>query len=277
MEDLIPPKRGEVVALAALVGVLVSVAIASPPSQMAAKDEFFPLSLGNSWVYEAVFDNRHYRVTQTVVREEIVTEQRKVAYVVRENYEPMDGRSPQAFSTVAYVTKEGFLYRYPWLDSEGERIWSIVPGEKKETLFPSNLSSSWPKGYRVLAGGIAEKLFPNPFTGEAEWESPLLSLSPTLPGTPPGTLLSARFRVRIDLDEIEVGAGTFRNCLRVEAVAEYPRRTEKPIILHYIDWYARGVGLVKGMCTEENGTSSTRASTELLAVRLHAPAKQPKS
>ena len=67
---------------------------------------------------------------------------------------------------------------------------------------------------------------------------------------------------------VQVPAGSFRNCLRVETLTTSrvvdPRQKTTEFTLHFVEWYARGVGLVKAVSSEGAGTP-IKSVTELLS------------
>ena len=228
-----------------VLGALARVLTApSPPGRA----NFFPLALHNTWTHEVKFSggDYHYHMTETVIRDDFPLLD-GVSYIVAEEYEPLTDRAPEAKSTVAYLRKDGFLLRYPWLDSEQDKVWDTNLGE-----------------------GI-ERILPSPYTGERSWDAGLQTKAWPLEG---GQEVTASAHARIDPGAVRVPAGTFRNCLRVETrttsrVAD-PRRKTTEFHLYYTEWYARGVGLVKAISSEGAGTP-VKSVTELVSYRIHPP------
>ena len=228
-----------------VLGALTRVLTAPSP---AGRTSFFPLALHNTWTHEVKFSggDYHYYMTETVIRDDFPLLD-GVSYIVAEEYEPLTDRAPEAKSTVAYLRKDGFLLRYPWLDSEHDTVWDTNLGE-----------------------GI-ERILPSPYTEERSWEAGLQTKAWPLEG---GQNVTASAHARIDPVAVRVPAGTFRNCLRVETtttsrVAD-PRRKTAVFHLHYTEWYARGVGLVKAISSEGAGTP-VKSVTELVSYRIHTP------
>ena len=226
-----------------VLGALLSVLTGPSPAERAS---FFPLALHNTWTHEVKFSggDYHYYMTETVIRDDFPLLD-GVSYIVAEEYEPLTDRAPEAKSTVAYLRKDGFLLRYPWLDSERDMVWDTNLGE-----------------------GI-ERILPSPYTEERSWDAGLQTKAWPLEG---GQNVTASAHARIDPVAVRVPAGTFRNCLRVEThttsrVAD-PRRKTTEFHLHYTEWYARGVGLVKAISSEGAGTP-VKSVTELLSYRVY--------
>ncbi len=233
-----------------LIALLVLVALPSaltvPPP--AGRTSFFPLALHNTWTHEVTFSggDYHYYMTETVIRDDFPL-LGGVSYIVAEDYDPLTDRAPEAKSTVAYMRKNGFLLRYPWLDSEHDTVWDTNLGE-----------------------GV-ERILPSPYTGERSWNAGLQTHAWPLEG---GQQVTASARARIDPAAVQVPAGTFRNCLRVETrttsrVAD-PRHETTEFHLHHTEWYARGVGLVKAISSEGAGTP-VKSVTELVSYQVYPP------
>lgn len=209
--------------------------------------DFFPLALRNTWTYEIRFSggDYHYYMTGTVIKDNLQLKEGK-AFVVAEEYEPLTKRAPRAKSTVAYFRKDGFLHRYPWLDSEGNKVWDTQLGEGSE---------------RVL---------PNPYLHDVTWQ---VALKNKMWSSGTATQeVRASSRASIDPQEIHMPAGVFRGCLRVETITDSQsiHLAQKTLVYHlrYVEWYASGVGLVKALCDEGKGTE-VKSVTELLSYKVH--------
>ncbi len=206
--------------------------------------DFFPLTMHNTWKHEVTFSggDYHYYMIGTVIK----NNWRLLggsSFVVAEEYEPLTKRAPEARSTVAYFYKDGFLFRYPWLDSDGDRIWDTQLGQGLDQVMPS------------------------PFVKKANWQMQMDNQVMTKGGKNRSSAAAW-----IDPSEIQVPAGKFRNCLRVETVTTSvvpdPRKETSEFSLFYVEWYARGVGLVKAVSSEGEGTP-VKSVTELLSYTIH--------
>lgn len=238
--------------LKTLVAVLLAgglTAALTRPDGSAARP-FFPLALHNTWTHEVKFSggDYHYFMTETVTRDDFALAQ-SVSYVVEEEYEPLTDRAPRARSTVAYFRKDGFLHRYPWLDSEDGRVWDTA-----------------------LGAGV-ERLLPSPFTGAVEWQVATRTHAWPMEG---GQRMRAAASARLDPTEVRVPAGRFRDCLRVETTVVNsfldPAGEAVDFTLFYVEWYARGVGLVKATSSGGEGTP-IKSVTELVSYEVH-PSKR---
>lgn len=224
----------------------LATALAPPPPMRGA--EFFPLAMHNTWTHEVKFSggDYHYYMTGTVIKDDFQLNKGK-SFVVAEEYEPLTQRAPRAKSTVAYFHKEGFLHRYPWLDSENNEVWDIQLGEGSERILPS------PYLHNVTWQVTLENKM---------WSSGTASQE-----------VRAMSRANIDPQEIRVPAGAFHGCLRVETMTDsqslgYLAGKTLVYRLRYVEWYASGVGLVKALCDEGEGTE-IKSVTELLSYRIY--------
>jgi len=235
------------VVLAALSLVAAAIfTVLDPPPPMSRAD-FFPLAMHNTWTHEIKFSggDYHYYMTGTVIKDDHRLKEGK-AFVVAEEYEPLTNRAPEAKSTVAYFRKDGFLYRYPWLDSQSDKVWDIQLGQGSERILPS------------------------PYLREVTWQSALennMWASDTA-----SREIGSSSRAGIDPQEVRVPAGIFRNCLRVETITNdqsiHWGREIQTYRLRYVEWYASGVGLVKALSDEGEGTE-IKSVTELLSYKVH--------
>ena len=218
--------------ISALLLVTVALAFIMTPSSPAAT-EFFPLAKNNRWKHLVVFSGGDYiyYMTETVIDDGLPLSDQK-SFVVLEKYEPLTETAPEATSTVAYFRKDGFWHRYPWLDSDGSRVWDTKLGQGTEQVLPS------------------------PYVGEAAWPAMLEADVWPLSGRQHSSSLAT---ARIDPEEVRVVGGVFRNCLRVETVTanQLPDPKTRKLTtfdLHHTEWYAPGVGLVRAISDEGEGT-----------------------
>jgi hypothetical protein len=237
--------RGFAVASTVILGVWALATALVPPPPMSGTD-FFPLAIHNSWTHLVIFSGGDYLyyMKGTVVKEDLPLFGGKV-YVVQEEYEPLTTTAPEATSTVAYFRRDGFLHRYPWLDSDGEKIWD------------------------TKLGGGTEQLLPSPYFGDTQWQMRLQTNAWPMNG---GQTMAASVKASIDPEEVRVVAGVFRHCLRVETISTHqfldPNSRVKSYQLHHVEWYAPGVGLVRAISSEGEGTP-IKSVTELVSYNVH--------
>jgi hypothetical protein len=224
-----------------LIIAAVALAFTLAPTSPAAL-EFFPLAKNNRWKHLVVFSGGDYiyYMTETVVDDGLQLSDGK-SFVVSEEYEPLTTTAPEAKSTVAYFRKDGFLHRYPWLDSNGAKVWDTKLGEG------------------------AEQILPSPYVGELTWPVMLKADVWPLSGRQHSSSVAS---ARIDPEEVWVAGGVFRNCLRIETITanQLPDPKTKKLTtfdLHHVEWYAPGVGLVRAISSEGEGTP-IKSVTELV-------------
>lgn len=223
----------------ALAVVWLLITLFTQPSPL-AKTNYFPLALHNSWTHLVTFSGDYlYYMTETVIKDDMPLLE-EISYVVAEEYEPLTTASPEAKSTVAYFHKDGFLHRYPWLDSDGKKIWDTKLGEGSEQILPL------------------------PYLGKTTWQIGMQTNAWPLNG---GQTMTASAKAWIDPEEVRVPAGVFQNCLRVETISANHyvdnNNESKGYRLHHIEWYADGVGLVRAISNEGEGTP-IKSLTELV-------------
>jgi len=219
-------------ALAVFILLVVAFAFTRTPTAPTAPD-FFPLAKNNRWKHLVVFSGGDYiyYMTETVVDDGMQLSDKK-SFVVAEEYEPLTETAPEAKSTVAYFRQDGFLHRYPWLDSDGTKVWDTKLGEG------------------------AEQILPSPYIGELTWPVMLKADVWPLSGRQHSSSIAT---ARIDPEEVRVVGGVFRNCLRIETITanQLPDPKTKKLTtfdLHHAEWYAPGVGLVRAISDEGEGT-----------------------
>ena len=233
--------------IAAIFLVAVALALALTPKSPAVID-FFPLAKNNRWKHLVVFAGGDYiyYMTETVVDDGLQLPDGK-SFVVSEEYEPLTTTAPEAKSTVAYFHKDGYLHRYPWLDSDGVKIWDTKLGEG------------------------AEQILPSPYISEITWPVMLKADVWPLSGRQHSSSIAS---ARIDPEEVWVAGGVFRNCLRIETITanQLPDPKTKKLTsydLHHTEWYAPGVGLVRAISDEGEGTP-IKSVTELVEYIVNA-------
>jgi hypothetical protein len=196
------------------------------------RTDFFPLHDEDLWIYGVAQPLRNLRTRMTVrVRgERYIEPLRRHCLLVDETYGAPDAAlaarsemGDQQVHPIAYCRKDGFLYRALSLEYAGGEVREIGLGSAEERFLPDSLVTN------------------------AAWES--VTTAYDLGG---GTGYGVRQRhnaVR-EARPVEVPAGRFSGCVRVETVAIHGGRHEgrnesNPIVLYYADWYAPNIGLVR--------------------------------
>ena len=215
--------------------------------------DFFPLHAEDMWVYGVTQPLRNVRTRMTVrVRgERYIHSIGRQCRLVDETYGGADaamaaaaGQAPDTqVHPIAYCRKDGYLYRALSLEYHGDDVREVGLGSAEERFLPAAL------------------------TGNAAWES--VTTAYDLGG---GTGYGVRQTHHALLEDavIEVPAGRFSGCLRVETVATHGgqyhgTRDSDPIVLYYADWYAPNVGLVRTIQSDRPGYGPPLAQIELLA------------
>lgn len=229
------------ITIAAILLVTVALAFTLTPKSLEPKD-FFPLAKNNSWKHLVVFSGGDYiyYMTETVIDDEMPLSDQQ-SFVVSEKYEPLSETAPEAVSTVAYFRKDGFLHRYPWLDTDGRRVWDTKLGQG------------------------AEQILPSPYLEEITWPVMLKADVWPLTGRQHSSSIAS---ARIETEDVWVVGGVFRNCLRIETITanQVPNPKNKKLTtfdLRHTEWYAPGVGLVRAISDEGEGTP-IKSVTELV-------------
>jgi len=198
--------------------VFLSLAIAGCGFARSPREDessYFPMSSRRVWEYQlrGFGEDGVWPVTVRSHGPSFVPELGRVATIFDEEY-------PDAVVPVAFFLAEGFLQseiglRYH-LERRVERL-PIAAQPMRVMPMPPRVGMRWAYSERVFRGGGRQLGL------DIEWS---------------GSVSRA--------ESIDVPAGRFRDCLRVESVAVH--RLPDGATLHefrYVDWYAPNVGLVK--------------------------------
>jgi hypothetical protein len=201
---------------------------------------FFPLRPGFTWTYRVV---EHEPATTFILRDRVLGASRlhRGADVSQVESE-YSGRTGILDSSIRYVPEHGYLTRQ-LIINKGSWMTS-------ETSF------------------IPQRLEP-----DLTWSNSLVPF-----GQQPGTFhIAQTHRTFFDARTIEVPAGHFAGCIRIETTALYQSSFQgnPPLQLHYIDWYAPHVGLVKTLVEHSGLFGSEAARIELLSFGYAAPKTLP--
>lgn len=242
-------------ACAGVVAGLLTVAAGCTRRGGEAQNDFFPLHAEDTWVYEVAqpLRNIHTRMTVRVRDERFIRALGRRCRLVEESYAALAGDKaigPLAGATdqpevypIAYCRKDGFLYRAMSLEYRGSEVREIGLGSSEERFLPDGLTSS------------------------LTWDS--LTTAYDLGGGN-GYGVRQSHRAALELDVIEVPAGRFNGCVRVDTVALHSGRRQSqydadPIVLYYSDWYAPKVGLVRTIQSDRPEGLPRLAQIDLLA------------
>ncbi len=215
--------------------------------------DFFPLHDEDVWIYKVVqpLRNLNTRMTVRARGERFIQALGRPCRLVDETYGGADAAmvaaqgetQDQQVHPIAYCRKDGFLYRALSLEYAGGEVREVGLGSGEERFLPDGLESN-------LA-----------------WDSVTTAYDL---GGGNGYGVRQQHRAVPEPSVIEVPAGRFSGCVRVETVAVHGGRHEgkndsNPIVLYYSDWYAPNVGLVRTIQSDRPGEGPPLAQIELLA------------
>ena len=222
--------RAVLISIIAL-GALWTVGCKSGTASVPAGANYFPLSPNSSWTYQidSKSQNTQYQITDQVVGMKYVPALKVSGLVVDESYSlSRGGKRP-----LVYYSKDGYLARLSALDYDQGAITTPAWGRSEEAQF------------------LPLQLAPN-----LTWNNTIY---------PYGQLSGAFHIVQThqtfaEAGEVNVPAGHFAGCIRVETQAHYEggayATNKQDLKLKYTDWYAPNVGLIKTVAVEANQKGS---------------------
>jgi len=203
------------------------------PFDPASAASFFPLNPGSTWTYRVI--DEELKTSQVFTDRAIGQEQSDSAMdgnrVVAESSAGESGRN----LTILYKIEDGYVTR-------------LIPfGDGSQTL--SKEQEFVP---RLLKPGLT-------------WSNSVLPFG----SLPEGFQLMQTHRTSLENGAIQVPAGNFANCIRIETETLYKGNSSakavSPRRLKYVDWYAPNVGLIKTQVSETGFFGSEVARVELLS------------
>ncbi len=209
-----------------------------------ATADFFPLTPSSHWEYLVIrrTEGSPLRFVATVSPEEFKGPNGRGCRVVDEHYgdRPTDERTP-----IVYCTEGGFLHRVMSLEYRGATLADngLRSGELK--FLPVNLASMH------------------------TWEG-LTSAYQLSDGS--GFEVRQLHQVYDQPEPVEVPAGRFEHCARVETTAIHSATAPDGsavgprLVYYYSDWYAPGVGLVR--TEQRSATAEVLATVELVGYQI---------
>jgi len=231
-----------------LVGLLATLALGCAATvkrdRVLPSADFFPLTPSSHWEYlvSRKTDGTPLRFVATVRPDEFMGPNGHGCRIVDERYgdRPTGERTP-----IVYCTEGGFLHRVMSLEYRGESLEDngLRSGELK--FLPVNLASAH------------------------SWEGHTNAYK-----LPDGSGFEVRqlHQVYLQSEPVEVPAGRFEHCVRVETTAIHSATAPDGspvgprIVYYYSDWYAPGVGLIR---TEQRSTTAeVLATVELVGYQV---------
>ena len=227
--------------------------LACTHSSREAAPNFFPLHAGDTWVYDVTrpLRNEHTRMTMRVRGERYLPSLGRRCRLVDETYSAEDAAfggpavssgKPEVYP-VAYCRMNGFLSRALSLEYHGSEVRDAGLGSSEERFLPDAFGNrlAWDSVTTAydLGGGSGYGV------QQTHWIVP-----------EPGA--------------VEVPAGRFAGCVRVETVALHAGRHDgvvdgEPIVLYYSDWYAPDIGLIRTRQSNRPDGGPPMAQIELVA------------
>ncbi|MGH7857734.1 MAG: hypothetical protein ACREQY_10430, partial [Candidatus Binatia bacterium] len=215
------------------------------PAAIAAPAEFFPLRPGTFWVYRVQDFDGQVTLQRVRVRGKFYLKTLEAPGTVVDESGGVSGELSLDvdWHPVVYYRRGDFLYKFSGLDYDGKELREVRLGLGEEKVLPSD-----------------------PFRYPA-WES---DFEVFYQNDESGYSIRSYSIAQQEAGAVEVGAGTFRDCLRVETrsmtMSHARGSRDQTVLYRYIDWYAPGVGLVKSVVEVDDAPRPVR-NVELLSFR----------
>jgi hypothetical protein len=217
--------------------------------------DFFPLHPDDTWIYavDRPLRNSHTRMTVRVRGERYVESLRRRCLLVDESYAgngneiEARGGKPEVHP-VAYYREKGFLYRALSLEYHGKEVRDIGLGAGEERFLPDVLNH------------------------DVSWDSTTTAYDL---GGGNGYSVRQTHRSVLEPGVIEVPAGRFTGCIRVDTVAVHGGKHDGQydanlVVLYYADWYAPNVGLIRTVESDRPDVSAPGNGPMLAQIELLA-------
>ncbi len=197
--------------------------------QSASAPDFFPLHPDDTWVYEVgqPMRNRHLQMTVRVRGNQFVKSVGRSCDVVEESYsaQPPIAENIVEHYPIAYYRDGDFLHRILSLEYRDGEVAEAGLDSFEERFLPLGLAvtGAWEGQTRAYALGP-----------ENEYR------------------VIQKHRAQRENAAVEVPAGHFRDCIRVDTTAVHATTRDgqtdgSPMVLYYSDWYAPNVGLIQSV------------------------------
>ena len=206
---------------------------------------YFPLRVDDTWVYEIArpADLDRARLLIRARGDQFVEPLRKRAHVVEERYAADADDPPGEPTLLAYYQEEGFVHRAMSLEYKGAEIVEFGPHAAEQRFLPLVLDE------------------------RSRWRGKTTAYD--VPGGT-GYAVEQEHAAVGEPETIEVPAGRFQGCIRVDTVAVQTLQADgrisgKPSVLYYRDWYAPDVGLVRSRLSNRADHGAVLAETTLIS------------
>ena len=195
-----------------------------------AERDLFPLRPGTFWVYQVRDFQGEVTLQRVLVRGPRFLPSINAAGMIVEESGGISGELSLDVSwhPIAYYRRGDFLYKHSGINYVGNELRELRLGIGEEKLLPSDPDRypAWENDFEVFHAGP-----------DASYALRMLSIAKT------------------EAKPVRVGAGEFRDCVRVEtrslALIRNGRASAQRVLYRYLDWYAPGVGLVKSVAEVE--------------------------
>ncbi|MGH7819980.1 MAG: hypothetical protein ACREQ9_09415 [Candidatus Binatia bacterium] len=226
------------VAAAAAGGCAARSAEPEPAEQVA---ELFPLRPGTFWVYRVQDFDGQVTLQRVLVRGKLYLKTLEAPGMVVDESGGVSGELSLdvEWHPVVYYRRGDFLYKFSGLDYDGEKLREVRLGIGEEKVLPSDpfRYPAWESDFEVFRLNEQTAYGIRTYSIAEQERAP-----------------------------VEVHAGTFDGCVRVEtrSVTRHPRG--RVVLYRYLDWYAPGVGLVKSVVEVDDAPRPVR-NVELISFR----------
>lgn len=207
---------------------------------------YFPLTPNSTWTYQIISKSQatQFQITDRVVGIRYIPSLKISGSVVDESYSMASGGT----RPLVYYPKEGYPARLSALHYDQGKIETPSWGRSEEAQF------------------LPLQLMPN-----MTWSNFVLPLG-HLHGSFDVSQTHSTFH---ENRRVEVPAGRFNGCIRIETKARYEGGRyailREHLQLDYIDWYAPQVGLVKTVALEGEPHGVEMERVELVSFRISRP------
>ena len=193
---------------------------------------FFPLRPGLSWTYRMIDEGRG---TTQIFTDRVIGQRRLAGQDANEVESEYSGPVGTLSSSIIYFREDGYLSRQFTMEPTTQTV-------------------------------LAEKAFlPQRLEPHQSWSNSMVLFAQE-----PEFRVVQTHRSFFDRGTVDVPAGHFSGCIRIETIALYqskPSTKAPPMSLRYFDWYAPNVGLVKTLVRQSGFFGSELARVELLDFR----------
>jgi hypothetical protein len=212
-------------------------------------DRYFPLTEQSQWTYR-IQDFAKKWTYQNRVRvhgRRFMKELNRDGIEVEESYSSASGPYyVEEQEPMLYYRENGYLHRIFLARQAGKLVPASGSGDTRflpETIMHGTTWDSDTVAFRV---------------GEEEGAL--------------GFRIAHHHEISLDPSEVDVPAGSFRNCVRVDTLSTQAEsgKNGEALRFYYSDWYAPGVGLVRTQQWDDEGRERERTRIELMRYEVGA-------